>query len=83
MASDPIIVNRIHSDKPLSKVSAEKVKSFFLDSEEFKDYTVKNLVSSAKDPTCLDGIEDESKDLLFRIILDQLDFSTIFLTDKP
>jgi hypothetical protein len=83
VANDPIIINRIHSDKQLSKISAEKVKSFFLDSDEFKEFTVKNLVASAKDPDCLEGIDDHSKDLLFRIILDQLDFSTIFLTDKP
>jgi hypothetical protein len=41
------------------------------------------LVSSASDPKCLNGIDADRKDRLFRIILDQLDFTTIFMTDKP
>ena len=32
VANDAIIMNHIHADKPLSKVSAEKVKSYFLGS---------------------------------------------------
>ncbi len=83
MANDPIIMNTIHADKRLSKVSAEKVKSYFLGSQEFKNFTVNNLVLSSSDPKCLDGIDEDRKDRLFRIILNQLDFSTIFMTDKP
>ena len=33
VANDTLIMNRIHADKPLSKVSAEKIKSYFLGSE--------------------------------------------------
>lgn len=80
--SDKEIEDSIKALKPLSSASADKIKSFFLNNKEFQSFALNLLTSRAKDSKCMDSIKEETKKKVLKIILDQWDFSNIFLSSK-
>lgn len=78
--NDTEITKSITEKKPLSKASNEKVKNFFINNTDFQIFSVTVLTAKANNKKCMDDMKPETRKKLVKTILDQWDFSNIFLT---
>lgn len=75
--NDKDIGNSMTSGAPLSTASANKIKALFANSEFFSNAVFGQLQDS-DDTKCLSNLNKDQKKKFISIILDQMDFSTIF-----
>ena len=75
--NDKDISNSLTSGAPLSTASAGKLKAVFANSDFFSNAVFGQLQAS-EDSQCLTNLNADQKKKFISIILDQMDFSTVF-----
>lgn len=80
--TDKDLYQNIVDDKRLTKDQGIKIKNFLIANKEFQDFSISVLVSHAEKADCMKKITPELKTKLLSMIMEDWDFTSLFLEKK-